>query len=283
MELSTSLNLAMQLKNPWNVDFEFTAIDAAEELMKYGYRVFDFNFGDYVRGEDSPILADDYILWAENIKKFADENNIRFYQGHGHQFEVDRWSEEFNEMMIKRNIECAAIIGIEWLIFHPYPYRERSFEENLKKTIEKFDWIIPMATKAGVGICIENMPFDWSFSKTEQLIELVDRYKKYKTGICWDTGHGMTARQNQLKSILEIGDRLKALHINDNFVSDDNHLLPFIGSINWKDVMKALRDIDYKGSFNYEIQNMIKSVPVDLRGKIVELTVCFGKYIINNY
>lgn len=65
MELSTSLNLAMRTKNAWNVDFDYTAIDAIKALMKYGYRVFDFNYGDYVRGEDSPMLSDNYIEWAK--------------------------------------------------------------------------------------------------------------------------------------------------------------------------------------------------------------------------
>lgn len=283
MELSTSLNLAMRTKNAWNVDFDYTAIDAIKALMKYGYRVFDFNYGDYVRGEDSPMLSDNFIKWAKNVKKFADENGVQFYQAHGHQFEVTRWDEDFNEMMIKRCIECAEIMGVEWLIFHPYPYREISFKENNRRSMEKFDWIIPMATKAGVGICIENMPFDWSFSKTEDIINLCDRYSGYKVGICWDTGHGLCSGSGQEESILKIGSRLKTLHINDNFCSGDNHLMPFLGFIDWREVMHALHEIGYEGTFNYEIHGIINGVPLELREDIYALTAKVAKYIINTY
>ncbi len=283
MELSTSLNLAMRTKNAWNVDFGYTATDAMKALMKYGYYVFDFNYGDYVRGGDSPMLSGEYVQWAKEIRKFADKNGIRIHQAHGHQFEVTRWDEAFNKKMINRCIECAKIMGVEWMVFHPYPYREKSFEENSKRSIEKFDWIVPAAAKAGVGICIENMPFDWSFSKTEDVIDLCDRYSGYKVGVCWDTGHGLCSGSNQTESILKIGDRLKVLHINDNYCSGDNHLMPFFGFIDWKEVVSALEKIDYKGTFNYEIHGAVNGVPYELREDIYALTAKVGKYIIDNY
>ena len=166
------IKFSNEIKNAWNVDFEYTAIDAIKELMKYGYHTFDFNFGDYVRGEDSPMAGEHYLEWVKEIRMFADHNNIHFYQAHGHQFEVLRRSEEFNTMAIQRCIECSAAIGVEWLIFHPYPYKERNFEENLQNSIQKFDWIVPMATKLGVGVCFENLCIGDSFLKLEELLIL---------------------------------------------------------------------------------------------------------------
>ena len=61
------------------------------------------------------------------------------------------------------------------------------------------------------------------------------------------------------------GDRLIALHINDNDASRDQHLMPFgMGNVDFKDVMRALRDIGYRGLFNLEIPGE-RRAPLHLR------------------
>ena len=49
------------------------------------------------------------------------------------------------------------------------------------------------------------------------------------------------------------GKRLKATHIDDNNRDGDTHLPPYFGTIRWSDVMQALRDIDYRGDFSFEL------------------------------
>jgi sugar phosphate isomerase/epimerase len=44
-----------------------------------------------------------------------------------------------------------------------------------------------------------------------------------------------------------------ATHISDNDGSGDQHRTPGNGSIDWKAVMRALREAEYDGLFNLEI------------------------------
>lgn len=72
-------------------------------------------------------------------------------------------------------------------------------------------------------------------------------------GVCFDVNHIM----NQYPLIPEItrklGKRLFTTHISDYNGIDECHWLPGHGVIDWKGFVEALRDIDYKGPFNYEI------------------------------
>ena len=55
------------------------------------------------------------------------------------------------------------------------------------------------------------------------------------------------------ESLKLIGSRLKMVHLNDNWAEDDIHLAPFLGNVDWQDVVRGLKDIGYSGSLNLEV------------------------------
>jgi sugar phosphate isomerase/epimerase len=59
--------------------------------------------------------------------------------------------------------------------------------------------------------------------------------------------------------IRAIGKRLGALHIHDNDRRRDLHRIPFSGDIDWNAVVKALRDVDYKGEFTLEADTYLQA------------------------
>lgn len=67
-----------------------------------------------------------------------------------------------------------------------------------------------------------------------------------------DTGHSGLAGEDAASSIRILGPRLKALHVNDNCYTDDHHLVPYQGMIDWDRILHALADIDYQGDFTFE-------------------------------
>ncbi len=63
---------------------------------------------------------------------------------------------------------------------------------------------------------------------------------------------------DQVDFILKAGSYLKALHIHGNDGESDMHIMPYgqayyRGYIDWIEVVRALKNIDYKGLFNLEI------------------------------
>ena len=95
---------------------------------------------------------------------------------------------------------------------------------------------------------------EWYCQHYDELIELVDSYNDPMVAVCWDTGHANGMKFDQARAIRTIGKRLKNLHINDNHnCNRDEHLLPFMGTVDWPAVMKALADIDYEGDLTLEV------------------------------
>ena len=84
-------------------------------------------------------------------------------------------------------------------------------------------------------------------------------------GVCLDVNHVFARCQgfDQYQAIRSLGRHLVATHISDNDGLREGHLLPFMGEIDWKSVMKGLHEVDYKGLFNLEVG--LAEVPLSVR------------------
>lgn len=59
---------------------------------------------------------------------------------------------------------------------------------------------------------------------------------------------------------MTLGDRLEALHVQDNFGECDNHLAPYMGNLDIDSLMNALLDSGFEkrgGYFTFECDNII--------------------------
>lgn len=79
----------------------------------------------------------------------------------------------------------------------------------------------------------------------------------------------------------EDGVILKALHIANNEGVTDQHMMPFTrGTVDFTEVVKALREVNYSGLFNLEIPGECK-IPLELRdAKIDYIKSCYD-YLMN--
>ena len=73
---------------------------------------------------------------------------------------------------------------------------------------------------------------------TEELIDLVDTLSKDfdNVGICWDVEHSEIMQMDISKQLQLVGKRLKATHISDYISRYEDHLLPFSGDTDWRNV-----------------------------------------------
>ena len=104
----------------------------------------------------------------------------------------------------------------------------------------------------------------------EDLAELVDSLGPYgQVGACWDTGHGNEMMVDQREAILILGDRLKALHVNDNF-----------GNIRWDEVLSALKAVGYDGELTFETGMNFNRVPEPLVDDALAYAAKVGRYML---
>jgi sugar phosphate isomerase/epimerase len=191
-----------------------------------------------------------------------------------------------------RSLEAAGRLGIPWVVFHPETCGGGWDAAHLRRLRQRnLDWLGPLVETAGrfgTGIALENLLERGQDTDSRrrycaapaELVDLVDAFDSPRVGACWDTGHARIMRLNQGAALRALGGRLKATHVQDNDGEGDQHLLPYLGKVDWPAVMAGLRTIEYAGDFTYEIHNFVRHLPDCLRDSALRLMREMGEYLL---
>jgi len=190
------------------------------------------------------------------------------------------------ESRIHYALAAMARLGAKWGAFHPLSATNFAYDRKraLYDNVEKIKGYLDTAEKYGVGIAVENIPVfpdcpQHSFytSKSEDLCELIDRLDHPLVGGCWDIGHAHlnVAERDEIGAIHRLGSRIKILHVHNNYTNMDWHLCPAFGTVEWKKIRCALRDIGYQGYFSLEAtigrkNKEIKNAVVEFCGQVAD-------------
>ena len=140
----------------------------------------------------------------------------------------------------------AGVYGIPTLVVHltrrkdPPPFSEIGFSRFLR--------LCEVAERANVDLAFENL------RAPEYLYEFMRRVDSKRVGVCFDSGHNhfCCPERNILR---DFSDRIKAVHLHDNFGNFDAHNIPGDGMIDWKALRKDLIDSAYTGAWSLEIEH----------------------------
>ena len=108
-----------------------------------------------------------------------------------------------------------------------------------------------LAKLTKVPICMENMVGGCLTNTIDRICEFAE--KAPNCYVVLDTNH-LRGEERPEDAIYRLKDRIKALHISDTHFIYEEHKMPGEGLIDWQKVIKALEDVGYKGSFNYELK-----------------------------
>lgn len=210
------------------------------------------------------LSADDWKQKVDEQVKTAAQAGIVFHFAHlpydyPRPGDAEGWN-RFSEATL-HGIEVCAELEVAAAAIHPCTFMVPSFDHDTERqrVLDFMSPIVEKARKEGVKLALENMrgagqhpdkPLVRYGTETDDIIDLADTLG---IGICWDTGHGNISGQKQYESIMKIGSRLLEVHLNDNYAEDDIHLAPYLGIINWREVIQALHDAGYRDSLNFEV------------------------------
>ena len=111
--------------------------------------------------------------------------------------------------------------------------------------VRRLQTIVDYAEKLGIKVAFEN-------TKIFGYLEYVfDRIKNENAGICYDSGH-CHCHFNDKSSWNRFKNKIFAAHLHDNDQSDDLHLLPFEGTIDWEKLVSNLNNVGYIGPVTLE-------------------------------
>lgn len=223
--------------------------------------------------------SDDEIeTYFSEIAKLAQDLEIEIGQTHGRisgLFPEDNPEDNIN-LFKNFRLDCLATkaLGCPLTVVHgcvtgrigddktPAEYmREKNFYlfTEYMKSAKEFG--IKIASES-LGDCAKYNCCDF-FGNTSELIMSGNRVcasgdNADYFGYCIDTGHANKAlRFNNNPSpadhIRMCGNRIIALHLNDNDTLTDQHKIPKTGTINWEDVLSALDEVGYTGTYNMEL------------------------------
>ena len=248
MRLATTTNDFMRVCDNY--------MDRIRCIHAAGFRYIDLGMSSVLK-DDPLLLADNWQAAADEIKAYMEENGLRFLQSHAPGFNPASPEEDMDRAvaLTKRAIEVCGYLEIPNTVIHCGSYPGLSKEEWFERVRLFFEALIPSLEKHHVyGLheneCSTNMP--WYALKTgadmREFSEFVDHPLIHS---CWDTGHA-NIEGPQYGELLAMGDDLMALHVNDNRGEGDEHLLPFMGTMNVDEIMHGLLDIGYKGCLTFE-------------------------------
>ena len=113
---------------------------------------------------------------------------------------------------------------------------------------DRLDRIIDRAGRLDVQVAFENL------RNIRNLVSVLDRVAFSHVGYCYDSCHHINyAHHTDLLGLF--GSRLKALHLQDNGGSHNQHQLPFDGKVNWPLVMEKVKNTGYTGAITLEPMN----------------------------
>jgi len=92
------------------------------------------------------------------------------------------------------------------------------------------DWV-KRAEDQQLILAFENLNGEQETTDIDVLCDLVDSFHSTSAKVCYDTGHAHMCGHVLGRDILRLGNRLVATHIADNHGREDEHLLPFYGTI----------------------------------------------------
>ena len=228
--------------------------------------------------------SEDVLKTAKEFASFLKEHNFEIPQGHLW-LRIKICSDDTAVEKLCRWIDLYEAIGVKNMVLHCDNLVGTDFtkHEKIEKNVEKLRVLAEYIKDKDVTICLENLrphgPEDSELidRNADDLLHIISRVGSDKLGICLDTGHLNLTDKNQREFILKAGDKLKALHIANNEGVTDQHMMPFTrGTVDFVEVVKALREINYTGLFTLEIPGERK-IPMELRdAKIDYIKTCYN-------
>ncbi len=221
---------------------------AIELVAKAGFDAWDFSMF-----QTEFLVQKDYLAYATRLRQIGLDNGIVCNQSHA----PFPSSMQSIRALLPRAIECTAQVGAEICVIHPDQYK--SIDENAEMFLE----LLPLAKQCGIKIAVENiyvrnaettMIEACTGSLPQSLLKLVNAIDDDHFVACMDVGHAefKCLGTSAVDIVKTLGPKLQALHIHDTDRINDSHQIPFSMDINFENIVKALKEANYKGYFTLE-------------------------------
>lgn len=259
-----------------NLVTRFGMRKAFDIIADAGFEAIDFGMFHLAPSGEVFTKFDDrrFAGYFRDVKKEASARGLEIFQCHA-PFPLKVYDEAKDPQLLDcavKSIYAAAYMECPNIVVHPAmngSFRHgRNYDECRRTNFEFYAAMVPALRETGVTMCIENMfagdgeqskLVATACSRSEWMIDFIDGLNEIHGGgmfaACLDTGHANISGSGAADMALDLGKRLKILHVQDCDGLTDMHQAPGFGKINWRNFIAALREIGYSGTMNFEVDS----------------------------
>jgi sugar phosphate isomerase/epimerase len=175
-------------------------------------------------------------LAAEQLAEWLSDTRLRLHAVHAESDNVDAAA------------ALAARVPFDCLVIHP-----EAQPDATRRRIESAVASAAAHSIAGrsVAVAVEVMASGrWNTAALTRLVE--EDLEDVEAGICLDFGHAHLGGDIG-EAIETVSGHLRTTHVHDNRGRNDDHLVPFSGTIDWDLAMMETQKIGYDGVLMFEI------------------------------
>ena len=246
-----------------------------------------------------PLLMQ-YKGLSYKIKAAVEEAGLDFVDAHsvcGTWWDLNEPDDTRREEMIATHIHTmalAASMGVKTITIHvgnslapgrsypPGPWLDAisktSREQMIDNAIKALKVLVPYAESQEMTICIENVRY--VCTTPEALLEIKRHFPSEALGLCCDVGHANislplyeasdipsqramaadTSSPLSLQIIRQMLPHIVNCHLHDNDGSDDQHLLPGMGTLDWNSISALLRQAPRLQCLQSEVMPVLNGI-----------------------
>lgn len=182
----------------------------------------------------------------------------RYGTGDGMAFST-AWSDTARRQAAVREAETALRVldripaGFVVLHLGTPSARAQAGDNSRAAAARSLDEIARLADARGARVAVEVIPND--LSSTEALVRLIEKdFDGTTVGLCMDFGHAHLL--GDVADAIELAaEHLITTHVHDNRGRQDDHLVPYQGTIDWPAALVTMQKIGYDGTYMLELAN----------------------------
>lgn len=149
------------------------------------------------------------------------------------------------------SIEFANIVDCDKIIVHASDKVVDNRQKRLNRAKGVLKEMSIVALESNVNLAIENLPPEYLCNTYQEILSIIKHIKSSAVSVCFDCGHanmqGLFAENAQ-----QLLPHSSVIHVHDNDGSEDKHLFPGKGNIDWKSFWKEYKRIDCGASISLE-------------------------------
>lgn len=204
----------------------------------------------------------------EQLRQWLAETGLRLHSMHAPITEVfgaSGWSPTYSNALSDNVQRSAAVQETEAAlrVTQAIPYevmvvhlgtpadRSRPGDNNRGAALKSVEEIARLAEPAGVKIALEVIPN--GLSDAASLVSMIEHDVEARhVGICLDFGHAHILG-DVADAVETAAEHLMATHVHDNNGRQDEHLVPYRGTIDWNLALITMQKIGYAGTYLLEL------------------------------